>query len=66
VNTRHATSLLKVEIEIELLLFKDCIRSVERAERAGHLNKDDAHRLRNGLARVYAERIEIVVDERRP
>ena len=55
-----------VPIELELLQFKGCIRSVERAERRGTLSKDDAHRLRNGLASVYAERIESVVDERRP
>ena len=57
---------IRVPINVELLLFRDCLCSVERAERAGTLSQDDAHRLRNGLAGVYAERIETVVNDRRP
>ena len=65
-NRPQARRPIRVPIEIELLMFKDGIRSIERAERAGHLSADDAHRLRNGLARVYGEQIETIVDERRP
>ena len=65
-NRRHIRRPIRGHIELELLLFKGCIRSVERAERRGTLSKEDAHRLRNGLASVYAGRIETVVNERRP
>ena len=65
-NTAQVVNPIRGDIELQLVLFKGCIRSVERAERRGHLTKDDAHRLRNGLARVYAERIDTIVDERRP
>jgi hypothetical protein len=50
----HMNNPLRVEIEIELLKFKDSIRHIEKSLRRGHITEDDAHRLRNGLAGVHA------------
>jgi hypothetical protein len=64
-DTTHVNNPLKVEIEIELLKFKDSIRHIEKSLRRGHISEEDAHRLRNGLASVYATQITRLVDERR-
>ena len=65
-NSQQVWRPIRVAIEIELLIFKDSIRNIERSVRAGHIAEDDAHRLRNKLACFYGERIESIVDERRP
>jgi hypothetical protein len=61
---RHVQNPLKVAIEIALLKFKDCLRHVDKSERTGDISADDAHRLRNGLASVYAREIVSLVDRR--
>lgn len=61
-HMRHVPNPLKVEIEIALLKFKDCIRHVDKSERKGDIGKEDAHRLRNGLASVYAREIAGLVE----
>ena len=52
----------KVTIQIELLKFKDGIRHIDQSLDAGHISKDEAHRLKNALAAVYAEHIARLVE----
>lgn len=65
-HTKHVPDPLKVEIEIELLKFKDSIRHVDKSQRARDISEEDAHRLRNALASVYARQIARLVAQGRP
>jgi hypothetical protein len=64
-DQKHVHGPLKVEIEIELLKYKDSIRHIEKSLRRGHISQDGAHRLRNGLASVYAREIAGIAEQRR-
>ena len=56
---------IKVSIEIELLLFKDGVGHIAKSLSRGQITEDVAHRQRNRLAGIYAERIVQLIDERR-
>ena len=56
---------LVVDIHIELLNFKDGIGHIDKSLRKGHITEAIAHRLKNQLARIYAERIVALVKKRR-
>ena len=57
---------IKVNIEIELLTFKDGIGHVDKSRRAGHITEEIAHKLKNELANIYAERIAYLINQGRP
>ena len=56
---------IKVSIEIELLLFKDGVGHIAKSLSRGHITEDVAHRQRNKLAGIYADRIVQLIEERR-
>jgi len=56
---------LRVDIQIELLTFKDGIGHIDKSLRDGYITEGMAHRLKNQLARIYAERIVALVKKRR-
>ena len=59
-------NLLKVNIEIELLQFKDGIGHIDKSRDAGHVTEEIAHKLKNELANIYAERIAYLINQGRP
>jgi hypothetical protein len=50
----RAHNPIKVTIEIELLKFKDGIRHIDKSLEEGTISRENAHRLKNKLAGVYA------------
>ena len=62
-NNKH--NPLKVDIEIELLQFKDGIGHIHKSQRAGHITEEIAHQLKNKLAHIYAERIVHLISQGR-
>ena len=54
-NNKH--NPLKVDIEIELLQFKDGIGHIDKSREDGHITDEIAHKLKNELAHIYAKRI---------
>ena len=56
---------LKANIEIELLQFKDGIGHIDKSHDAGHITGEIAHKLKNELASIYAERIVRLINEGR-
>ena len=56
---------LKVNIEIELLQFKDGIGHIDKSQDAGHVTGEIARKLKNELASIYAERIIDLINQGR-
>jgi hypothetical protein len=52
---------LRVDIQIELLTFQDGIGHIDKSLRDGYITEGMAHKLKNQLARIYAERIATLV-----
>ena len=57
---------LKVDIEIELLTFKDGIGHIDKSRRDGYITEKTAHQVKNELAHIYAERIVHLISQGRP
>ena len=54
---------ITVEIEVELLKFADSLGHIAKSVAQGTMSKDEAHGLKNKLARVYAKHITGVIQE---